>query len=69
MLSSPAPGNTTVPVPANVSTAAGYYQTTTASMAVGFPGTLINLWGVPAGLTGAVTNLTNTTDHTNIHEL
>ena len=57
-----------VPVPSNVTTAEVYYQTTPASQAISFPGTVFNLWGEPAGLSGTSINLTGLTDHTNIHE-
>ena len=57
-----------VPVPSSVTTAEVYYQKTLASQAISFPGTVFNLWGEPAGLSGTPTDLTGMTDHTNIHE-
>ncbi len=50
-----------------------YYQNTTAnndsgSQYLGFPGSILNLWGETAGLSGTMIPLTNTVDHTHIAE-
>ena len=50
-----------------------YYQNTTAnndsgSQYLGFPGSILNLWGETAGLSGTMIPLTNLVDHTHIAE-